>query len=143
MASSLQAIHPKETFGIVSTEKVWDELLTAAVTEFFGFKQGETGDSFAGVETTGLSAVELHDLPPEQVRQSMKHAVKRLLTTSKKGNGDVGAICLGCAGMAGMDEIVREACVEQLGEVKGQRIRIIDGVVAGVAWLEGSLRSGM
>jgi Asp/Glu/hydantoin racemase len=67
----------------------------------------------------------------------MKDAVKRLL---KKGS--VGAICLGCAGMAGMDKMVREACVEELGEEKGGQVRIVDGVVAGVAWLEGAARSG-
>jgi Asp/Glu/hydantoin racemase len=56
--------------------------------------------------------------------------------------GSVGAICLGCAGMAGMDKMVREACVEELGEEKGGQVRIVDGVVAGVAWLEGAARSG-
>jgi Asp/Glu/hydantoin racemase len=67
----------------------------------------------------------------------MKDAVKRLL---KKGS--VGAICLGCAGMAGMDEMVREACVEELGDVEGKRVRVVDGVMAGVAWLEGAVRAG-
>jgi Asp/Glu/hydantoin racemase len=67
----------------------------------------------------------------------MKDAVKRLL-----GKGKVGAICLGCAGMAGMDEIVREACIEELGQEEGQRLRIVDGVMAGVAWLEGAVRAG-
>lgn len=66
----------------------------------------------------------------------MKDAVKRLL---KKGG--VGAICLGCAGMAGMDKMVREACVEELGEEKGGQVRIVDGVVGGVAWLEGAVRA--
>jgi Asp/Glu/hydantoin racemase len=66
----------------------------------------------------------------------MKDAVKRLV---KRGN--VGAVCLGCAGMAGMDEMVREACVEELGQVEGGRVRIVDGVVAGVAWLQGAVRT--
>jgi hypothetical protein len=38
--------------------------------------------------------------------------------------------------------MVREACVEELGEEKGGQVRIVDGVVAGVAWLEGAARSG-
>jgi Asp/Glu/hydantoin racemase len=66
----------------------------------------------------------------------MKDAVKRLLR-----KGKVGAICLGCAGMAGMNEMVREACVEELREEDGSRVRIVDGVQAGVAWLEGAVRS--
>jgi hypothetical protein len=31
--------------------------------------------------------------------------------------------------------------VEELGE-EGKRVRIVDGVVAGVAWLEGAVRAG-
>jgi Asp/Glu/hydantoin racemase len=81
-------------------------------------------------------ATELHDAPAEEVRQRMKDAVKRLV---RKGN--VGAVCLGCAGMAGMDEMVREACVEELGEGEGRRVRVVDGVVAGIAWLEGAVRA--
>jgi Asp/Glu/hydantoin racemase len=65
----------------------------------------------------------------------MKDATKRLIR-----KGDVGAICLGCAGMSGMNEMVREAAVEELGEDQGQKIKIIDGVQAGAAWLEGALR---
>lgn len=67
----------------------------------------------------------------------MKEATKRLLV-----KGAV-AICLGCAGMAGMDQTVREACVEKLGEKDGQRVKIIDGVVAGSIFLEGALRAGL
>jgi len=97
---------------------------------------GTASKRFAGVETTGLNATDLHDAPVDEVRKRMKDAVKRLL---QKGN--VGAVCLGCAGMAGMDKMVREACVEELGDVVGQRVRIVDGVVAGVAWLEGVVRA--
>lgn len=144
VSTSLQAIHPEERFGIVSTGKVWEELLADAVVGYLGFEGKVAERRFAGVETTGLSAIELHDTPAEEVRRRMKEAVKRLLGSGKRdGKGEVGAICLGCAGMAGMDEIVREACIEELGPDKGKRVRIVDGVVAGVAWLEGALRSGI
>jgi Asp/Glu/hydantoin racemase len=96
----------------------------------------QSSKRFAGVETTGLTATGLHDAPADEVRTRMKDAVKRLV---KRGN--VGAVCLGCAGMAGMDEMVREACVEELGQVEGGRVRIVDGVVAGVAWLQGAVRT--
>jgi Asp/Glu/hydantoin racemase len=91
----------------------------------------EASKRFAGVETTGLTATDLHDAPAEEVRKKMKDAVKRLLN-----KGKVGAICLGCAGMSGMDEMVREACIEEMGSVDGNRVRII------VAWLEGAIRAG-
>ena len=48
---------------------------------------------------------------------------------------------LGCAGMAGMDQTVREACVEYLGEETGSRIRIVDGVISGFIHLDGTLRA--
>ncbi|KAF2257633.1 hypothetical protein CC78DRAFT_538382 [Lojkania enalia] len=136
VSTSLQIIHPEELFGIVSTGKVWEKILSEAVREFLG-TGSEASKKFAGVETTGLNATDLHDAPAEEVRKRMKDAVKRLL---RKGN--VGAICLGCAGMSGMDKAVREACIEVLGEVDGNRVRVVDGVMAGVAWLEGAIRSG-
>jgi Asp/Glu/hydantoin racemase len=136
VSTSLQIIHPDEKFGIVSTGKVWEAILTDATIAFLG-TGSEASKRFAGVETTGLNATDLHDAPAEEVRKRMKDAVKRLL---KKGK--VGAICLGCAGMAGMDEMVREACVEELGDVDGKRVRVVDGVLAGVAWLEGAVRAG-
>ncbi|KAI4704696.1 hypothetical protein J4E89_009573 [Alternaria sp. Ai002NY15] len=136
VGASLQAIHPDEKFGIVSTGKVWETILTDATIAFLG-TGSDAGKRFAGVETTGLNATDLHDAPAEEVRKRMKDAVKRLL-----GKGKVGAICLGCAGMAGMDEMVREACVEELGEREGKRVRVVDGVMAGVAWLDGAVRAG-
>jgi len=136
VSTSLQIIHPDEQFGIVSTGKVWETILSEAVVDFLGTRS-EASKRFAGVETTGLNATDLHDAPAEEVRKRMKDAVKRLL---KKGR--VGAICLGCAGMSGMNEMVREACVEELGEMEGSRVRIVDGVQAGVAWLEGAIRTG-
>jgi len=137
VGTSLQIIAPDEKFGIVSTGKVWEEILSDAVVDFLGTGEA-TSKRFAGVETTGLNATDLHDAPPEEVRKRVKDAVKRLLR-----NGKVGAICLGCAGMSGMDKMVREACVKELGEQEGRRVRIVDGVQAGVAWLEGAIRSGL
>ncbi|KAF1943791.1 hypothetical protein EJ02DRAFT_443102 [Clathrospora elynae] len=136
VSTSLQIIHPDEKFGIVSTGKVWESILTDATIAFLG-TGSEASKRFAGVETTGLNATDLHDAPAEEVRKRMKDAVKRLL---KKGK--VGAVCLGCAGMAGMDEMIREACVEELGEEQGKRVSIVDGVKAGIAWLEGAVRAG-
>jgi len=136
---SLGSLSSNGIFGIVSTGKVWEELLTAAVTKYFQQVDGDrnlASTVFAGVETTGLNATDLHDAPAEEVRRRMKDATRRLV--SQQGR-DVQAICLGCAGMAGMDVIVREALVEQLGPQRGNDIVIVDGVKAGVEWLEESL----
>ena len=136
VSTSLQIIHPSSKFGIVSTGKVWEDILSSAVVEFLG-TGSNASKRFAGVETTGLNATDLHDAPREEVEKRMKDATKRLLR-----KGGVEAICLGCAGMAGMDTLVRTACVEELGEEEGRRVRVVDGVMAGVAWLEGAVRSG-
>ncbi len=135
IATSLQIIAPYERFGIVSTGKVWEQILTEAVANFLG-SGTETSSRFAGVETTGLNATELHDAQPEEVRTRMKEATKRLIR-----KGDVGAVCLGCAGMAGMNKMVKEAVIEELGEDKGSSVRVVDGVQAGVTWLEGAIRT--
>ena len=130
-----------ERFGIVSTGKVWEGLLTEAVGRMLGSsssaseeeEEGGTSSAkgnplFAGVETTGLNATELHDAPQEEVRRKIKEAARRLM-----GRGNVTVIILGCAGMAGMDEWVRE-------EV-GEGVRVVDGVKAGVGVLQGLVRA--
>ena len=129
---SLTVIDRNKRFGIVTAGKSWEEVLTKAVSSYLGSES-----RFAGVESTGLKAVELHDAPAEEVKTRMLQATKRLL---KRGN--VGAICLGCAGMAGMNETVKEACIEELGEQEGKAVVIVDGVQAGISFIEGALRAG-
>jgi Asp/Glu/hydantoin racemase len=90
-------------------------------------------ERYEGTETTGFDANELHVAPAEVVNASMKEATKRLL---KRG---VGAICLGCAGMVGLESVVQEACIEALGETEGRKIKIINGVVSGIRLLRGEL----
>ncbi|KIJ65019.1 hypothetical protein HYDPIDRAFT_27751 [Hydnomerulius pinastri MD-312] len=124
VTTCLHLLSVSQKFGIVSTGDNWKVLLRDGVAEILGAPNG--GTKFAGVETTGRTAGELHDDSPEQVQQLMKDATKRLL--GDNGN-QVGAICLGCAAMTGLRETVREACIEQLGE-EGSRIRIVDGVAA-------------
>lgn len=133
LSASLLLIGPEQGFGIVSTGKIWEELLGNGVGKYLG---AEASRRFVGCETTGLNATDLHDVPVEEVREKMKEATKRLL---RKGN--VGAVCLGCAGMAGMDEMVREACVEELGEEEGRKVRVVDGVKVGFAMLEGLIQA--
>ncbi|KAI7505662.1 hypothetical protein KC367_g507 [Hortaea werneckii] len=133
IAFCLQSLDIDSKFGIVSTGKQWEEILGEATENLLGCKGSAR---YAGTETTGLNADELHSTPKVEVDKRMKDATKRLLERGAK------AICLGCAGMAGMDQTVREACVEQLGE-GGKAIKIVDGVVSGVIHLEGALRAGM
>ena len=129
---------PGARFGIVSTGTFWHDHLTAGVEELLHLKadkEGRYGNWFSGVETTGMSAGELHSLPPEEVRGRMKDAVKRLLEGQ-----ECRVVCLGCAGMAGMDDIVKEAAVEVLGAEEAKRLYIVDGIKAGIVLLEGMAR---
>lgn len=126
-------------FGIVTTGKAWIPLLTSGVNHYLGL--GEEAEKplsarFKGVESTGLNADELHTAPEEEVRQRMVDATVRQVKDK-----DVCVIILGCAGMAGMDKIVSEACVKELGEEDGQKVVIVDGVKAAIAMADGVLRS--
>jgi Asp/Glu/hydantoin racemase len=131
---SLKIIGPRHKFGIVSTGKVWEDLLSDATKKYFKQERLSLHDMkslFVGVETTGLNATDLHDAPEEEVRTRMIKATKRLARDEA-----LRAVCLGCAGMSGMDVIVREALIEELGSEGGDAIEIVDGVKAGVEWLE-------
>lgn len=132
---------PANRWGIVSTGKVWEELLTSGVERFLGTSAGVgTQQRFAGVATTGLSAIDLHTLPREEVLQSMKNAVRKLVgpTDGGGGGGKVTTVCLGCAAMVGLEEAVSEVGTE-LGYPAGG-LRVINGVKAGVLILEGLLK---
>lgn len=142
VTTSLSLISAEQQFGIVSTGKVWENALTQAVHEYIG--SGERGsDKYVGCETTGLNATELHDLPVDAVRAKMTAATKRLLRRREQGSlNTVQAICLGCAGMIGLEEAVRQACIEVLGDERGRLVSIVDGVKAGVGNLVGLALGG-
>ncbi|MCJ1442410.1 MAG: hypothetical protein MMC23_002904 [Stictis urceolatum] len=138
VGAAMQLIGAAERFGIISTGKQWEEILGEAVGDVLRGKAGwnvagEEGKGkwevgpFAGVETTGLDAKELHEAPRKEVEKRVKEATKRLME-----RGGVKAILLGCAGMSGMDLWVRDAA--------GREVWIVDGVLAGVAALQGTLR---
>lgn len=129
---------PRDTrskFGIVSTGTYWEKALSDGVKNLLDLREMGASGQFKGVETTGLTAGELHSVPPELVRQRMMEATKRLVR-----DRDVKIICLGCAGMAGLDKVVEEALVEELGEEEAEYVYVLDGVKAGIVVLEGLLR---
>ncbi|KAK6443404.1 Protein dcg1 [Oleoguttula sp. CCFEE 5521] len=132
VSSALQSTGMHERFGIVSTGSQWQGILNDAVYAYLG---SASSSRFTDTTTTGLDADQLHKAPKEELETRMKDATKSLLAVGAR------AICLGCAGMAGMDEIVRKACVEEFGETEGKKIVIVDGVIAGAIWLDGMLRA--
>ncbi|KAK9332963.1 Asp/Glu/hydantoin racemase [Lipomyces starkeyi] len=122
-ASVLHSIALGGKFAIVTTVKIWEVLLNDAVRALLG---SET--LFAGTFSTGLGVLELHDASADVVSQRIGDAAIKAVA-----NG-ASVICLGCAGMAGMEEAITKAV--------GHKIRVVDGVVAGVEILVGLIRSG-
>ncbi|KAF9886323.1 gamma-tubulin [Aspergillus nanangensis] len=132
-AHTLEKAQVKDTFGIVTTGSIWKDELSKAVRDMLVNSGGDVSTSrFAGVETTGLTAVELHTTSPDEVRQRIIEATERLIKATPH---PLSAICMGCAGMAGMEEAVREGCVRAYGPSQGHRVSIVDGVVAGAGML--------
>ncbi|OBT52154.1 hypothetical protein VE04_06937 [Pseudogymnoascus sp. 24MN13] len=117
-------------FGIVTTGAAWVPILTAGVNDYLGLPASETSQSarFKGVASTGLTAEQLHTTPQEEVRERVVKATRQLVA-----DGDVAVVVLGCAGMAGMDKWVEDACVEELGRRAASLVRVVDGIKAGVA----------
>ncbi|KAH7634101.1 Asp/Glu/hydantoin racemase [Sordaria sp. MPI-SDFR-AT-0083] len=127
---------PTKKWGIVTTGKFWEDHLITGVHEFLGYAaDGEEGYpknwKFAGVQTTGLNAGDFHgDIPQEEIDDRLVEATKKLLQA-----GDVECVVMGCAGMAGLEQIIRRTAIEEYGEESGKKVMVVDGVRAGVGLL--------
>lgn len=96
----------------------------------------EQSAKFAGVQSTGLDAGDFHSVDPEQVRQKLRDATQRLLQS-----GDVRCVVMGCAGMVGLEDIIRRVAVDMYGKEKGHKVAIVDGVKAGILQLDLAVKS--
>ena len=133
----LSLLRPGKKWGIVTTGKFWEEHLSVGVNHFLGTEAHGANSKFAGVETTGLTAGDFHGgLDPEVVRQKLRDATGRLLE-----QGDVECVVMGCAGMAGLEEIIRSAAVDKYGAAEAKQLLVIDGVRAGLGLLEQMMRN--
>jgi len=133
---TVERLETRTKFGIVSTGAVWEAELADGVKRFLDLKGAGATGRFKGVETTGLTAEELHTADPVLVRERMMEATKRLVH-----DNDVKVVILGCAGMVGMEEMVSEALVEESGDEAAAEVYVLDGVKAGIALLEGLMRT--
>lgn len=135
--AAIPLLHQGQKWGIVTTGKFWEAHLYDGVGAFLGAKT-DTNAKFAGVESTGLNASDFHHgVDPAVVRQKLKAATKRLLDA-----GDVTVVVMGCAGMAGLEEIIREAASEERGEEFAyETLHVIDGVRAGIMQVDHMIRN--
>ncbi|KAG8884625.1 hypothetical protein FRB98_002305 [Tulasnella sp. 332] len=132
-ASITHALLLGRTFGIVTTGAAWEPVLSKGVAEFLGFDweawnkdRGRPCRRFVGVASTGLGVNELHEADQAEVAERIGTAARSLVARG----ADV--ICLGCAGMSGMEDLVTSA-------TEG-RVTVVDGVQAGVELLAGLVR---
>lgn len=122
VTQALLLLQPGERFGIVTTGRQWEPVLAGAVARFLGGAERCAGVCGVGVSAGGLGG--------EGVGGRLKEAVGRLCD-----KGGVRVVCLGCAGMAGMGEAVKEAAREVGGEV-----RVVDGLRAAAVDVVGLIR---
>ncbi|KAL2167367.1 hypothetical protein VTG60DRAFT_1356 [Thermothelomyces hinnuleus] len=133
----LSLLRPNKKWGIVTTGKFWESHLTQGVSQFLGTQSQDLSTKFAGVETTGLNAGDFHGgVDPEVVKEKLGEATARLLS-----KGDVECVVMGCAGMAGLEEIIRSVALDEYGSRYARELLVIDGVRAGVGLLEQVVRN--
>jgi len=108
-------------FSVVTTNDEWGPLLWDAVKHY------GLAERCASVRTTGLPVLALES--------SELDTGKLIEEVARKAIQEDGAevICLGCAGMAGLDKHLEQ----QLG------VPVIDGVVAALKFLEGMVGYGV
>ncbi|KAL2758628.1 hypothetical protein ACRALDRAFT_1080383 [Sodiomyces alcalophilus JCM 7366] len=134
--ATLGSSSSQSQWGIVTTGAFWEEHLGTGVLEFLGQKTGSENVKFRGVASTGLSAGDFHRVSAEEVKVKLQEATRRLL-----GDGGVGCVVMGCAGMVGLEEIIRTTAISQYGAESGSSIFVVDGVKAGVLQLEQMVKS--
>ncbi|KAF9565185.1 hypothetical protein CPC08DRAFT_630187 [Agrocybe pediades] len=125
-ASISQSLLIGQRFGIITTGTGYKYIYYTDVRNFLG----ATSERFAGLVTTGLGVVELREGERQYVEKKVKEGSAQI---AAKG-ADV--IILGCAGMAGMEEVVKQGVVE----AGFPPVRIVDGAKAGVHILAGLAR---
>ncbi|KAI1823379.1 hydantoin racemase [Xylaria intraflava] len=136
--SLLRPSRPRGKWGIVTTGEFWERHLADGVREVMGVSDDGANTTFAGVQSTGLNASDFHDgVDPAIVRLKLMDATARLLDV-----GNVSVIVMGCAGMAGLEGIIREAAKDLYGELFAySTLHVIDGVRAGVMQVDQIIRN--
>jgi len=121
-ASMLHALPLGDRFSIVTTSPRWQPLLEEGV-RLLGVER-----RCASVRSSGLAVLDLEALPPATV-------CERLCAEARAAVVEDGAevICLGCAGMAGLEEAVRAAT----------GVPVIEGVRAAVALVQALIHTGV
>ena len=121
-ASMYMACMLGHKFSVVTTNEEWEPLLMDAVNHY------GLADRCSSVRSTGMPVLALESASPEETYQM-------ILTASKRAIDQDGAevICLGCAGMTGMDKALENDL----------NVPVIDGVVSALKLIEGMVGYGV
>lgn len=109
-------------FSVVTTNEEWEPLLWDAVRRY------GLADRCASVRSTRMPVLALESASPEETYQLIQKTAQQALDED-----DAEVICLGCAGMAGLDKRLQQA----LG------VPVLDGIVCALKLLEGFLGYGV
>ena len=121
-ASMLLACMLGYKFSVVTTNREWEPLLWDAVRHY------GLAERCASVRSTGMPVLALESASPEETYEMIRAAAQRAL---EQDGAEV--ICLGCAGMTGLDKRL-EADLQ---------VPVVDGVVGALKLLEGLLSYGL
>ncbi|OLN87061.1 Uncharacterized protein C1F7.10 [Colletotrichum chlorophyti] len=128
--------HPSSRWGVVTTGAFWEKHLSQGVKDYLGQSDQSENTKFGGVTSSGLTAGDFHHVSPAEVKTKLEQATEKLLLS-----GDVRCVVMGCAGMAGLEEIIRSTATAVYGKERGGQVFIVDGVKAGILQLEQTVRS--
>jgi allantoin racemase len=81
----------------------------------------------ASVRASGMSVLELEEFPERAVEAIVEQAIEAVIRDKAE------VICLGCGGMAGLDQLIRDRA----------GVPVVDGVTAAVALAESLVRLGL
>lgn len=128
----------QQQWGIVTTGAFWEAHLSNGVAAFLGqpLSQSVSDHRFARVYSTGLNAGDFHTISQDQINVRLRKATKRLLSS-----GNVTCVVMGCGGMGGLQDMIRDIIVQEYGRDKAKDVSIVDGVQAGVLQLQQTVLS--
>lgn len=121
-ASMLVACMLGHSFSIVTTNEEWESLLWDAVRHY------GLADRCASIRSTGLPVLAFENLSSSKTSTLINEAAKAVLDTD---HAEV--ICLGCAGMAGLDKKLEAKL----------KVPVLDGVACAVKLMEALIGYGL
>jgi len=124
-----KALMLSRKFGVLSTGSGPKPLLSKGVMNFLG---AAGSDRWAGGVTSGISIEELRE---PSARAEVERRMRETAAQVARNGAD--CIIMGCAGMAGMEELVREG----VREAGLPDVRVVDAAVAGLAMLVGMVQT--